>query len=306
MRKYIARFIGLMILLAATLSPLHTHAVTPLDPGADADLTIIYQKEGQAFSGLTIRLYRVAEAFPDGTFELIAPYSSYPITIHGITTQEQWRHTAVTLSSYIVADQTAPYREGETDASGVVRFEGLETGLYLVREVIAENNSGLYEFDPFPIYLPTPQPDGSFDYSVEAKPKCVAHLPKKEYRVTKLWQDAGHQADRPKEIIVDIYKDDALWKTQILSAENNWSYVWHVSDDTTSRWTVAERSVSDSYTVTVRQNGSSFSLVNTHKSPPEIPDSPPTGDTAHLLSWSIVLCIAGIVPIVCGRRKRRL
>ena len=305
MRKQIMILICLVALCTAVLCPLSVQATTPLDPAADASLTLHYQKEKQAFSDLQISIYRVAEAFPDGTFELIEPFSSYPINIHDITAQEQWKNIAVTLNAYIVANQLMPYREATTNDTGTAVFEHLETGLYLVSEVVAENNSGTYVFDQFIVYLPTPQTDGSFDYDVEAKPKCVNYVPKTEYRVTKLWQDAGNQDDRPEEITVDIYKDGELWETQILGASNNWSYVWYVSDEEQSNWAVVERSVPEEYKVTVQKNGGTFSIINTHKSNQEIPDSPQTGDTSNITLYIMLMCISGIMLIVLGIYNRR-
>ena len=305
MRKQITLLICFVALCMAIFCPLYVQAATPLDPAADASLTLHYQKDGQAFSDLPISIYRVAEAFPDGTFELIEPFASYPINIHDITMQEQWKNTAVTLSSYIVANQLMPYREATTNETGTAVFEHLETGLYLVSEVIAENNSGTYVFNQFMVYLPTPEQDGSFDYDVEAKPKCVDYVPKTEYRVTKLWQDAGNQSDRPEQVTVDIYKDGQLQETQVLNASNNWSYIWYVSGEDHSKWTVVERTTSDAYTVTVQQNGSSFSIINTHKSIADIPDSPQTGDTSNLTLYIMLICISGIMLIVLGIYNRR-
>ena len=305
MRKRITLLICLVALSVAMFCPLSVQAVTSLDPTADASLTLHYQKEGQGFEGLSIRIYRVAEAFPDGTFELIEPFSSYPINIHDITVQEQWKDTAVTLNAYIVANQLMPTQETVTNDAGTAVFEHLKTGLYFVSEVAADNNSGTYVFNQFMVYLPAPQPDGSFDYDVEAKPKCVDYVPKTEYRVTKLWQDAGRQTDRPEEITVDIYKDGELWETQILNAGNNWSYVWYLPDEEQSNWTVAERSVPEEYTVTVQKNGGTFSIINTHKSIQEIPDIPQTGDTSNITLYITLMCLSGIMLIILGIYNRR-
>ena len=305
MRKRTIPLLCLLAFCIALLCPLCAQAVTPLDPTAEASLTLKYQKEEQTFSSLAVSIYRVAEAFPDGTFELIAPFSSYQVSIHDITAQEQWKHIALTLSSYIVAGQVAPYREGVTDASGTVSFERLETGLYLVSDAIAENSGGQYLFSQFMVYLPTPQPDGAFDYTVEANPKCVSYVPKTEYRVTKLWKDKGHQSGRPAQITVDIYKDGELRETQILSAGNNWSYTWHVVEDDQGKWMVAERDVPDGYTVTVQKSGECFSIINTHESAGDTPDSPQTGDTFSFTLLIIILCISGILLILLGIYGRR-
>ena len=302
MKKRILPRILLMIMCFAALCPLCAQAVTPLDPDAEASLTLRYQKDGVAFADLPIGIYRVAEAFPDGSFQLIAPFASYPIDIHGITAQEQWQHIAQTLCSYIVADQVAPDYETKTDTDGTVSFSNLETGLYFVREVVAENTSGTYVFNRFMVYVPTPQPDGSYDYAVEAKPKCTNFVSKDQYSVTKLWQDSGNQNLRPEEVTVDIYKDGVLHETQVLNTDNNWTYTWYVSGDDQGNWTVAERTVPDGYKVTIQQNGSAFSVINTRQTTPEAPQ---TGDSFTPLLWIMLMCFSGVMLVILDCYSRR-
>ena len=302
MKKRILPLLCLLAFCFAMLRPSFVYAATPLDPKADASLTLHYQKDGKAFSGLQIGIYRVAEAFADGTFELIAPFSSYPVNIHGITAQEQWKYAAATLSAYIVANQVAPHREAYTDTDGVVQFSNLETGLYLVREAVTEDFDGIYVFNQFMVYLPTPQPDGAYDYAVEAKPKCTGFVPKTQYTVTKLWQDAGSNIDRPKEVTIEIYKDDVLQETQVLSANNNWTYTWYVSAEDRSKWMVAECDVPDPYKVTIQQNGSVFFIINTCQTQP---GAPQTGDSTALMPWILAMCISGMMLMIFGFYNRR-
>lgn len=301
MRKRILPILCFAVFCLIMLCPFYAHAA-PLDPTAEASLTLYYQKENSAFPDLNITIYRVAKAFPDGTFELIEPFASHPVNIHDITKQEQWKNTATTLSSYIMADQIVPDREERTNAEGVVTFSNLETGLYFVSEVIANNSEGTYIFDQFMVYLPTPQSDGNFDYNVEARPKCTEFIPKTKYTVTKLWKDAGNQNNRPSEVIVEIYKDGVLQETQVLNAGNNWSYTWNVSGDDLGKWTVTERSVPDTYKVTIQQNGSNFTVINTCKTQPETPQ---TGDTFTPLPWILTMCFSGIMLLTLGIYGRR-
>lgn len=238
----------------------------------------------------------------DGSFGLIDPFASYPFNIDNITTQEQWHHVAQTVYSYIVADHVTADREAQTDAKGTVCFSDLEIGLYFVREVVAENTDGTYVFNQFMVYVSTPRSDGSYNYDVEAKPKCTNFVPKNQYSVTKLWQDGGNHSIRPKEVVVDIYKDGALYETQILSTDNNWTYVWHVSGDDQAQWTVAERTVPDIYTVTIQQNGSRFSVINTYQTAAQ---TPPTGETSTPLLWILLMCFSGIILVLLGFYSRR-
>ena len=305
MKKRVLPFLCLLFLCVGMLCPPSVEAVTPLDTTAQTSLTLHYKREGTAFPGLSVGIYRVAEAFADGTFELIEPFSGYPVNIHDITRQDQWLTAAGTLHAYAVADQLQPDGIATTDKTGVARFEGLATGLYLVQQVVAEDNSGKYLFNHFLIYLPTPRPDGTFLYDVEANPKCVYYVPKSEYRVTKLWQDSGKEGDRPKSVTVDIYKDGQLQESQTLNAANNWSYVWYVPADADGQWTVAEQSVAEAYTVTIRENGGSFSIINTLRGETPTPDIPQTGDTFSPMPWILVLCLSGCVLLILGIYGRR-
>lgn len=302
MKKRILPLILLLFLCLAALRPFSAQAVTSLDPDAEASITLHYQKEGTAFPDLQIGIYRVAEAYPDGSFQLIEPFASYPINIHNITMQEQWNHVAQTLNSYIVADQITPDYEMMTDENGTVFFSDVDTGLYFVREIVAENANGTYIFNQFMAYVPTPQQDGTYIYAVEANPKCTNFVPKNQYSVTKLWQDGGNQHLRPNEVTVDIYRDGVLYETKILNADNNWSYTWYVSGEDQSKWTVAERTVPDNYKVTVQQNGSHFSIINTRQT---IPDIPQTGDSFTPLLWIVLMCFSGIVLVILGIYSRR-
>jgi hypothetical protein len=301
MKKRILPLLYLAIFCLALLHPTAAYAAAP-DPNAEASLTLHYQKENQSFAGLSIGIYRVAEMCPDGTFELIEPFASYPINIHGITVQEQWHTVAQTLNAYNVANQVAPDLKKQTNEEGIVCFTDLKTGLYLVEEVVAESTSGTYVFNRFLVYVPTPQSDGTFEYHVVANPKCTAFIPKTQYTVTKLWQDKGSQMIRPKEVTVDIYQNGILQETQILSAANNWTYTWFVSEADQGQWTVAERAVPEEYKVTIRQNGSSFSIINTC---PTQPDPPKTGDTFAPMPLFLIMCFCGMLLVILGLYRRR-
>lgn len=302
MRKRILPLLCLIALCVAFLRPFCANAAA-LDVNAQASLTLHYQKDGIVFPDLQIDIYRVAEALPDSTFALIPPYSSYPVNIHDITQQTQWKHIATTLSAYIAAEKTAPDCQMLTNAEGIACFEGLDTGLYLVREVLAEDVDATYIFNQFMVYVPTPQPDGTYNYAVEAKPKCTGFIPKTQYTVTKLWQDGGNRSARPREVTVEIYKDGILQETKTLNADNNWSYSWSVSTEDKGKWTVAEPSVPTGYQVTIQENGSVFSVINTRQGGMTPP--PLTGDNFIALPWILMMCFSGIILVFLGLYSRR-
>lgn len=297
MRK---RLLNLLLLLALVLSmlPAPAMAITPLNPNQKCSMTLHYVQDNVGFSGLEISIYRVAKANPDGTFDLTYPYNAWPIDIHGITSQEEWEVVASTLKSFIVKDNVAATKTGKTNLAGTVVFDDLKTGLYLVMGTTAENKNGIYEFNTFMIYVPTPSADGTFDYDVEATPKCIQYTPKTEYKVVKLWKDAGYTSSRPREVTVEIYKDGKLHKTVKLNSTNRWTYTWHVTAEQDGVWTVTEKNVPKNYTVTVGEKQGVFTVTNTRKSDPSSP--PKTGDMYPLWPAVITMCISGSLLILLG------
>ena len=299
MKKSMLLWLCVLIFSCAVIQPLHANAA-PINTDTECTLTLHYTNNGMGFDNLDIHIYRVAEAFPDGTFELVIPYSSYPVNIHGITSQKEWKDVASTLSAYIGADHVQPYRTGKTDESGTVVFDKLETGLYLVGSVTAEDSEGSWLFSEFLMYLPTPLEDGSFDYDVEAIPKCIGFTPQPEgtkYTVIKLWKDAEYSEQRPVTITVNILNHGIVQDTVILSADNNWSYSW-TDPDGTGSWAVVETDVPDHYQVTITSNETIFMITNTRQS--DQPDPPPTGEIAPIWLYITIMWILGFLLVIFG------
>ena len=296
MKKRILPIFCLLLTLAALLQ------VGVCAAPVENSLTLCYQKGGVVFPDLQVSIYQVAELQNDGTYQLLEPFASASVNLDGITEQAQWQSITQTVFSCIVANGVAPSQMTQTDEGGLAKFANLPEGLFYVQEVVADNANGTYIFNQFMIYLPTPNPDGSFDYVVEANPKCLEFIPKTQYTVTKLWQDGGNSLNRPKEVIVDIYHQGVLQETQVLSAQNNWTYTWTVTQDNQSGWTVAEREVPEHYKVTVRQNDNTFTLINTRQGKP---NPPKTGDTFNPMPLVVIMCISGALLVVLGLYGRR-
>ena len=303
MKKRILRLFCLALFFCTLFGCFSVQALEPLNPDREATLTLYYTKNDLCFSNLEIRIFRVAEAHPDGSFDLIPPYSGYPINIHGITSQTEWDEVADTLEAYIAAGQIPPTQTAYTDEPGTVHFSELQPGLYFVSEVSAAAEESVCVFRHFLIYLPTPQNDGSYLYDAEAKPKGDIHIPPAEYTVTKLWKDENHTTDRPSEISVGVYLDGVLQETLLLNSANNWTASWQVSGEQTGKWTVAELDIPEPYSVRIVERGSAFTIINTHPSNPETP--PDTGDDFALLPWILTMCISGCLLLILGIRREK-
>ena len=277
------RMICLVLLLC--LLPVQAFA---LDVDRACSLTVHYGIEGAQ-----ARVYRVAQANEDGSFDLVEPFNSWPVNIYGITAQEEWDTAIDTLETYILVNKTQPDYEKTADSSGDVVLTGLKTGLYLVLTPQVEDQV----FESFLIHLPNPNEE---TYDLEVNPKHTTVQPPPEYAsysVVKLWKDTGHTQNRPQTVTVDILKDGEIFTTVTLSADTGWSYSW--TTETGGSWSVAERDVPQDYTVAVTAGGTAFTITNTYKTPP-VPEVPKTGDIFPVWLWVLVMSISGMALVILG------
>ena len=276
-------------------------AVTPIDTDRACTLTVHYAREGVGFPGLTIEIYRMAEIFEDGTYALWGDFADYPVHIYGITSQTEWRQITSTLVSYVEADQLQPTATALTDDNGIASFENLKTGMYLVRGVRVEQEGNTLVFEDFLVSVPNPDADGVYQYDVAAKPKFSIPQPEQtQHSVLKLWKDSGYEESRPEHVTVDIYKDGQLHSTQILSAENNWSFSW--TAEAGSQWHAVERNVAKEYTVTIVTEGSTILITNAREG--EVPPPDDTGDGILTVVMLMAASFSGMTVMAGSRRKR--
>ena len=303
MRKMLFRVTTFLLLLCVALQPLCVRAEQA------CSLELEYSKDDAGFSGLEIRIYRVADLSGSGEYALCAPFDDLPVKIQGITSQKEWRDAADTLAAYAISGNMEPRQTGVTDSGGRVLFSQLDWGIYLVLGTEAKRDGCVYRFENFCIFLPTPGTDGSWEHAVRAKPKCTVTQEPEEpglcsYQVVKLWKDTGLRALRPEYITVDILQNGILRETVKLSADNGWCYSWTAPEDG-SLWTVVERDVPDAYTVVITSSGTTFTLTNSRPAPGV--DPPTTGDTFPLKRYLTVMAVSGILLALVGtvyKRKR--
>ncbi len=256
-----------------------------VDPDRQSSLTLVYKYNTTFYDGLDIKIYRIADAEPDYSFDLTAPFDAYPINIYGINSQDEWKTVTKTLASYIVADSISPTKAQKTDANGKVVFENLRPGIYLTTGLQTRIGNTMTKFEDFLTIIPRQNDDYSMTYDVTAYPKCDRWSvggggpkdPKVTYKVVKQWKDNGRTEKRAKSVKVDIFCDGKLDKTVTLSSSNNWKYSWTTNDDG-SVWSVVERDIPEEYTVGISESGYTFIITNSYDETPKPPDEedPPT------------------------------
>ena len=305
------RLTALLIALILVLAPACAYAAGSIAVQQETSLTLTCKSGETTLSGVSFALYRVASVAESGELTPTEAFSQFDVMIRG-ENDDAWRELATTLEGYVQRDALVPAATQVSDADGIARFTGLETGLYLVLGKRLTLNGYYYDPMPFLILLPALDAENNvWIYDVEADVKfSVAPVPVypswDELRVIKAWDDEGHEDQRPQSITIQLLRDGEVYDTVVLSAENGWRYSWSKLD-AGHRWSVTE-DIPDGYTVTVRREGDAFVVTNTYsgKMPGKPTDSggklPQTGQ----LWWPVPLLLAsGLLLVVLGLIRRR-
>ena len=129
-------------------------------------------------NGNSIGLYKVADVSTDNGFKFVT--DNRFASVGEIPDTDE----ALDAANLDLAKKMAAIAEGyafdvasvETDAQGKVSFDGLEVGLYLVKQDAQGTGDNRFVINPFLITIPQKNPDGSLVYDVvaDAKPIGVA------------------------------------------------------------------------------------------------------------------------------------
>lgn len=272
----------LCLLILAMLLPGRVMASAGIDSARDSSLTINFHDGDTPIAGADFDLYLVAEMNEQGDYELVDDFRRVSVNLEDLDS-DALLELASTLTAYIDLFRIQPVRSGSTDEQGLLKFEGLQPGLYLVRGYAHEQDGKIYTSVPFLVYLPWyDAAAGEWIYDLELSPKFESEPdePDEEpvkIKVLKVWKDDGNEAERPDEIIVHLLCDGEIYDTVILSEENNWRYTWenlpggHI-------WTVVEE-VPDGYTVIITRQGITFVITNSKPDDDNPPPSPPPTPT---------------------------
>lgn len=269
----------LCLLLCVLCLPRSASAYTRVDTGRECSLTLEYGRDGAGFSGVTFRIWRVAEVSETVDFTPTEKFKDYSVVWDG-QDSASWRALAETLAGYAARDEIAPLAEGSTDQDGKLTFTGLETGLYLVTG--SRHTEGNYTYTPTPFLISLPSLDDAdaWHYDAATAPKYDRTYDspggggdKVQRKVIKVWEDEGHGEDRPAKVKVQLLKDGKVYDTVGLSAANNWRYTWTGLSDR-YQWQVVEEEVPDHYGVSVTQEGITFVVTNIYIEEPEVPEGP--------------------------------
>jgi hypothetical protein len=220
-------------------------------------LTVECKNHETALEGMPWDLYRIADIASDGSFSLTGQFSSYPVNLNDLNTSATMA-LAETLETFAETDNITPLLSGIVNSEGIVKFDGLSYGLYLICSVPMEiGGTG---------YVPTPSlitidkslgGEATFNYNVYTKPKIkVLDDYDTNYKFTaiaKLFWEKDNPETRPKSVNITLTRDGVTYKTTVLNESNNWTVKW-IDLNSKYKWNVVEDVVPEGYTVTYVQN----------------------------------------------------
>ena len=286
---------AMCLLLCVFVWPSAAYAFEPVDLSHPVSLTIYANDEDIPLAGVGFELYRVADLNEYAQFELLPMYSGFSGDINKLENAGEW--VAAAEEFKLLAADAIPDAAETSREDGLATFDYLTPGLYLVTGAPVEILPWTYTFTPFMVSIPTRDVNDEWLYDVFSDVKLEKLPALIDIDVVKIWDDEGHESDRPNTIYVDLYCDGEPIDVAMLYPGNSWSHTF-TGLSAAHEYTVKEREVLHWYTVTYEVVNGVLVIRNTHRTDgTPVPDIPATGQ----LWWPVpVLAGAGMLLLIAG------
>lgn len=159
------------LILCMVAMTVNTFGYVRIDTERETALTLVFEAEKTTFSGVKFRLYYIADVSDVLDFALTEEFASSTITLQNVSA-DGWQKNVQILTDYIREKKIAPMTEKATGADGIVTFDGLKPGLYLVEGEPYNTGTEVYTPTSFMVNLPNLEEEiDTWDYEVVAKVK---------------------------------------------------------------------------------------------------------------------------------------
>lgn len=286
-RKIMILCVTVLLILSCSL----TAFAQRFDPNkcGSVSVTLTQQQNKAPIVGAELSVYHVATVGVNSNGNL-----SYVYTDHfdnsGISLDDPL--LAARLDTF-VSQNDPPSVKVTTNKNGTATCEGLELGLYFIKQTGAVQ--GFAPCTPFVVTVPYKNADG-FVYEVNASPKTeVVKLT--SVTVKKVW-NVDPTAKPVDSVKVQLLQNGSVVRTATLNAKNDWQ-ITYTDMPESDAYSIKEIDVPKGFTPTYSQKGYTFTVTNTST----------LIDTGQLI-WPIpVLSICGMLLIAVGvvllQRKRK-
>ena len=293
-----------LLLIMALIASSHI-SVCALQNGLDDgtfSLVVDYSTaDGMAVEGASLELYQIATLDEEFQITVTRDFSAFENEIKGEDTA--WDVLAASLAAFIGEKNIPTADETLTDASGKGCFptEGykINPGIYLLL-------SPRYRYEgrictPAPVLVTLPDQDSSGNLTVNMKFETTEDA-LLDIVVEKIWNDPGHEGERPEEVRVRLLRNGKAVENQdiILQDRNQWTGGWQNLDPMYD-WTVEELRL-ENYEITYSKEKSDgvmhFTITNTYIPGPG-EKLPQTGQHNWPIAW---MALSGMILVMFGWR----
>ncbi|MBE6783104.1 MAG: Cna B-type domain-containing protein [Ruminococcaceae bacterium] len=304
--KKLRSFVAVFLTVAVFILPLSQNVVALDDKKGSITLNLVDSSTEKPLADVAVHLYFIATAVEDGSsvrYELISPYDKSGFDA------DDWQDSSLPVHlAHFAVSESLPYAEKVTDENGVIVFENLEHGLYLL--VPSEDAESKCTLSPFIVSIPAYDSENkTWEYNIVASPKISGGSGGESgddsetyISVVKKWETS---TSHPKSVTVVLLRDYEEYAKIQLDESNGW---YHRFDNLPKDyiWSVVEENVPDGYTVSYVTSSNTVTIINKSEDKSETPTEPPTEEEDKLvqtgqLNWPVPVCaIAGLLIFSIG------
>lgn len=289
--KYFIIFIMLLILSNQTVLANTNNNIIDFSKTGTVEITLKESSDNTPITGAEITIYQIANATSKNN-NLVFVYHENITDCESDLSNLENENLSKEIDKCI-KNINLPSQTNKTNDEGIVIFDELRLGLYLVKQT--NKVEGYSNITSFLVAIPQVQ-DNKWTYDINAIPKTdIIRI--MDLSVKKVWNDSTNLETHPKSVTIELYKGTELIDTIILDEDNNWIYTWK-DIEKSDEYSVKEINIPEGYTDNYRQEGNNFIVTNT-----KILVQTGTNLLAiELLAALGIIFI--IIGIICEKRKK--